>query len=243
MMSALPADHSTRIARAELSLTGLSIGDAFGERFFGEPDRVRDLIATRTTPRMPWGYTDDTVMALSVFEILERYGRVEQDALASAFGAKYLMDPNRGYGAGAHRLLHAVGRGADWRHASRASFGGVGSFGNGGGMRVAPIKGKSTTSVLKGISDDLESFYGNVVEHLAGYVAPAPKLPKEQVAISSEPAVAVESRVDASTHQPAYTEAESSGPSPGAAVLEPKAAAVASSLAAAASRVSDERAG
>jgi hypothetical protein len=48
-------------------------------------------------------------------------------------------------------------------------------------------KGKSTTSVLKGISDDLEAFYGNVVEHLAGYVAPAPKLPKEHAAGAVEP--------------------------------------------------------
>jgi hypothetical protein len=53
-------------------------------------------------------------------------------------------------------------------------------------------KGKSTTSVLKGISDDLEAFYRNVVEHLAGYVAPAPKLPKEHVASVAEGAVSVE---------------------------------------------------
>jgi hypothetical protein len=48
-------------------------------------------------------------------------------------------------------------------------------------------KGKSTTSVLKGISDDLEAFYGNVVEHLIGYVAPAPKLPREHTAGAVEP--------------------------------------------------------
>jgi hypothetical protein len=41
--------------------------------------------------------------------------------------------------------------------------------------------------VLKGISDDLEAFYGNVVEHLAGYVAPAPKLPKQHAAGEAEP--------------------------------------------------------
>jgi hypothetical protein len=28
-------DHQERIARAERSLEGLSVGDAFGERFFG----------------------------------------------------------------------------------------------------------------------------------------------------------------------------------------------------------------
>lgn len=138
-MNELPHDHAARTARARLSLDGLSLGDAFGERFFGAPDRVLEALATRTVPRRPWGYTDDTVMALAVFEVLERYGRIDQDALARAFGAKYLTDPNRGYGAGAHRVLHAVGRGADWRHAGRASFGGIGSFGNGGAMRVAPV--------------------------------------------------------------------------------------------------------
>lgn len=104
-MNQLPHDHAARTARARLSLDGLSLGDAFCERFFGEPDRVLGALATRTVPRRPWGYTDDTVMALAVFEILERYGRIEQDALARAFGAKYLTDPNRGYGAGAHRVL------------------------------------------------------------------------------------------------------------------------------------------
>lgn len=69
-MSARPPDHATRIARARLSLDGLSLGDAFGERFFGDPDRVADAIAARSLPRGPWGYTDDTVMALAVFEVL-----------------------------------------------------------------------------------------------------------------------------------------------------------------------------
>ena len=138
-MSALLPDHSARVARARLALEGLSLGDAFGERFFGEPEHVAAAIAARSVPRSPWNYTDDTVMALSVFEVLERRGCIDQDTLARAFGAKYFADPLRGYGAGAHLVLQAIGRGGDWRHASRASFGGVGSFGNGGAMRVAPV--------------------------------------------------------------------------------------------------------
>jgi hypothetical protein len=37
--SDLPRDHEARMDRARLSLAGLSVGDAFGERFFaqGEP--------------------------------------------------------------------------------------------------------------------------------------------------------------------------------------------------------------
>lgn len=68
-------------------------------------------------------------------------------------------------------------------------------------------KGKSTTSVLKGISDDLEAFYGNVVEHLAGYVAPAPKLPKEHAA--AEP-VSVAQPVASEAETPRGVERESS---------------------------------
>ncbi|HTE41367.1 MAG TPA: hypothetical protein VK629_11080, partial [Steroidobacteraceae bacterium] len=68
-------------------------------------------------------------------------------------------------------------------------------------------KGKSTTSVLKGISSDLEAFYGNVVEHLAGYVAPAPKLPKEHAA--TEP-VSVAQPVASETETPRGIERESS---------------------------------
>jgi hypothetical protein len=41
-------------------------------------------------------------------------------------------------------------------------------------------KGKSTANVLAGISQDLEEFYGRVVQQLVAYVPPAPKLPKER---------------------------------------------------------------
>jgi hypothetical protein len=70
-------------------------------------------------------------------------------------------------------------------------------------------KGKSTTSVLKGISDDLEAFYGNVVEHLAGYVAPAPRLPKEHAAGAVEP-VSVGLPAAAPIETPVELERESS---------------------------------
>jgi hypothetical protein len=40
----LPADHKERLARAHLSLDGLSVGDAFGQRFFYPPS-VESLIA------------------------------------------------------------------------------------------------------------------------------------------------------------------------------------------------------
>lgn len=124
----------TPLERAKLSLEGLSVGDAFGQQFFDHPPHN---IESRTLPNPPWYYTDDTEMTLSIFENLEQYGAVEQDALARAFAMRY--DPSRGYGPAMHRLLRQIDFGTDWRVAARESFEGQGSYGNGAAMRVAPI--------------------------------------------------------------------------------------------------------
>ena len=77
-------------------------------------------------------------MALAIFEVLDEFGRIEQDALAKRFAARYRAAPWRGYGAGAHRLLAQILGGNDWRAATAAVFSG-GSFGNGSAMRIAPL--------------------------------------------------------------------------------------------------------
>ena len=124
--------------RAWLSLEGLSVGDAFGERFFGVDEHVATLVERRAIPGgRTWRYTDDTEMALSIVEQLARAGSVDQDELANAFARR--MDPARGYGAGAYRILTHVREGGDWRRASRGNFRGDGPFGNGAAMRVAPL--------------------------------------------------------------------------------------------------------
>lgn len=127
------------IARARLSLEGLSLGDGFGERFFCAPEVLDYLLGERAMPAGPWRYTDDTVMALSIVEVLERHGAIESNRLADLFAKKYAEDPDRGYGGGAHRILRAVARGEDWRDLAPSVFGGTGSMGNGGAMRVAPL--------------------------------------------------------------------------------------------------------
>lgn len=132
-------DHEIRMRRALLALDGLSVGDAFGERFFGQPAIVEARIAQRVVPEGPWLTTDDTEMALGIVEVLDRHGRVDQDALAAVFGRRYLADPRRGYGGTAHGILQSLGLGASWRAISPAVFGGAGSMGNGGAMRVAPL--------------------------------------------------------------------------------------------------------
>lgn len=85
-------DHGNdeRLARARTSLEGLSVGDAFGEQFFSiRSDFVAEVIETRTLPRAPWTYTDDTLMALSIISILRQHAGVHQDRLARSFAERY----------------------------------------------------------------------------------------------------------------------------------------------------------
>jgi ADP-ribosylglycohydrolase len=86
---------------ARLSFDGLSVGDAFGERLFGEPADALARMARREPAPGPWRYTDDTERALSIVAVLETYGRIGQDALAKGFARR--MEDNRGYWIAAHR--------------------------------------------------------------------------------------------------------------------------------------------
>jgi ADP-ribosylglycohydrolase len=141
------------MTRALHALDGLSVGDAFGERFFVAPDVVEQLIESRALPRAPWSYTDDAEMATAIVDVLDEHDGIDQDALATTFAERYARDPHRGYGGGAHDILRALGDGVPWRVASSEAFGGMGSLGNGGAMRVAPVGGY--------FADDLDA----VVEH------------------------------------------------------------------------------
>jgi ADP-ribosylglycohydrolase len=133
-------DHSTRLERVRLALDGLSVGDAFGERFFTVSSLdLALMMSAGALPKPPWQYTDDTVMALGILAVLEQHGRIEQDALASAFAHNFGRDPFRGYGATAYDILGAINRGVPWRTAASEVFRGAGSLGNGGAMRVAPV--------------------------------------------------------------------------------------------------------
>ncbi len=123
--------------RAFNSLQGLSVGDAFGEKFFLHPDVAENIIAARAIPAVPWYYTDDTQMALSFYWVLREYGEINRDELAKSFARRY--DGQRGYGAGMQRLLLSIRDGAKWQDLSCNSFNGQGSYGNGAAMRVAPL--------------------------------------------------------------------------------------------------------
>lgn len=125
------------IERARCSLEGLSVGDAFGETFFINPDLVEELIAQRALASRTWHYTDDSLMAMSIFSVLRQHGHIDQPALARSFAERY--DRTRGYGSAMHRLLWAIKCGEDWSERAQSLFGGQGSFGNGAAMRIAPV--------------------------------------------------------------------------------------------------------
>lgn len=125
--------------RLERSLTGLSVGDAFGERFFWDQVLAAKRMETRELPaEVPWRYTDDTEMALAIADVIEANGEILGDALAQAFVRRFSREAWRGYGGGAMDLLEEIRRGTGWREAAKALFGG-GSYGNGGAMRAAPL--------------------------------------------------------------------------------------------------------
>jgi len=135
----LPADHAARMRRAEASLDGLSVGDAFGERFVGDVDVVRARIASRTVPRPTWDTTDETELAYAIVQVLDRYGRIDQDALADRFADRYQADAARGYGAVVHGILRAIGEGMPWRRVVREPFEGTGSMGSGAAARAGVV--------------------------------------------------------------------------------------------------------
>lgn len=130
---------SERLTRAWRSLDGLSVGDAFGEKFFGPDRSVLERIEKREVPTGRWQYTDDTEMALGIVEVLEERGAVDRDLLADVFARRFRNNRYRGYGATAQGILEAIGDRVPWELAARRVFNGEGSQGNGGAMRSAPV--------------------------------------------------------------------------------------------------------
>lgn len=128
------------IDRAQLSLEGLSVADAFGEQLLHAGPYARSLsLSERTAPvGRTWQWTDDTAMAISIVEELVA-GGIDPASLAQRYARRYIAEPARGYGRGAHEVLQAIASGAPHDIAAQALFGGEGSCGNGGGMRAAPI--------------------------------------------------------------------------------------------------------
>lgn len=128
-----------RIRYAKRALDGIALGDCFGQTFFVPDETARQRIKDREILNGPWHFTDDTVMAIGIYCILEKYGEINQDELARVFARNYALDWHRGYGGTAHSILRSIKEGKYWREAAAEVFDGMGSMGNGGAMRAAPV--------------------------------------------------------------------------------------------------------
>jgi ADP-ribosylglycohydrolase len=129
------------LERAKVALEGLSVADAFGEQWLHAGPAARETgLGRRIAPTgRSWMWTDDTAMAVSIVELLAAHGTIDPAPLADRFARRYVSDPARGYGRGAHAVLAEIAQGIPYDVAAARLFDGTGSCGNGGGMRSAPI--------------------------------------------------------------------------------------------------------
>ncbi|MEM9071907.1 MAG: ADP-ribosylglycohydrolase family protein [Myxococcota bacterium] len=123
--------------RALLALEGLSIGDALGDQFNAKTVAIGRCLLQRDAPPGPWRWTDDTLMACSVVEVLEAHGTLDPLLFADSLVARY--EPGRGYGPAMRRVLKDADSGAAAMHQCSQLFEGTGSYGNGAVMRIAPL--------------------------------------------------------------------------------------------------------
>jgi poly(ADP-ribose) glycohydrolase ARH3 len=124
--------------RARGALVGAFVGDALGLPYEGQPgDAVPDPVEMRDGRAPAGSYSDDTQMMIALAESLVRCGRIDEDDLASSFGAHF--DPQRGYGSGTRTVITLWASGMPITEAAERLFDGEGSPRNGAAMRVAPI--------------------------------------------------------------------------------------------------------
>jgi ADP-ribosylglycohydrolase len=131
--------NNKRLTPALKSLLGTSIGDAFGDSFFGETAIIKQRIKDRELHSGEWLFTDDTIMSIAIYKSLEKFGDIHQDYLAQEFSRNYLKDNYRGYGGTAHFILRTIGEGQNWQEVAQNVFEGMGSMGNGAAMRAGVI--------------------------------------------------------------------------------------------------------
>jgi len=148
----MPANHNERVERMQLSLDGLGLGDALGEMLSYHSVNAEKRLTENELPAGPWFHTDDTEMAISIVAVLKSHGELNQDALARRFARRFERDPDRGYGSMTRIQLREINAGAKWQEMSANAFGGQGSMGNGGAMRVAPL-GAYFSDDLAGCAD------------------------------------------------------------------------------------------
>ena len=120
------------------ALVGAAVGDALGARFEGAKSVKWSDLESLEQETGPLRYTDDTHMTLGMAHSLVEQRGFDGAHMAALFARNFVGEPWRGYGAGPPQVFQLLRQGVPWDQASRALFGGRGSFGNGAAMRVAP---------------------------------------------------------------------------------------------------------
>lgn len=120
------------------AMVGSGLGDAIGELAFKWPERERLCILVDRVKKLV--YTDDTAMTIGLAEsILEKKG-IDQEHLGEIFSRNFYQEPWRGYALGPPTIFSIVrDTGISYVETAKSLFGGSGSMGNGGAMRIAPV--------------------------------------------------------------------------------------------------------
>ncbi|XP_019887264.1 poly(ADP-ribose) glycohydrolase ARH3 isoform X2 [Ooceraea biroi] len=86
-------------------------------------------------------YTDDSAMTRALAESLIDKRDLDIVDVAKRFARSYQNEPDRGYGAGAASVLEKLltVKETDIKEPAKTLFDGLGSYGNGGAMRIAPM--------------------------------------------------------------------------------------------------------
>lgn len=120
------------------AMVGSALGDAIGELAFRwhEKESLRDVI-----DRMEkLVYTDDTAMAMGLAESILQDKGIDQQHLGEIFSRNFYREPWRGYASGPPTTFSIVrDTGMTYVQAAESLFGGSGSMGNGGAMRIVPV--------------------------------------------------------------------------------------------------------
>jgi poly(ADP-ribose) glycohydrolase ARH3 len=122
------------------ALLGAACGDAVGAPFEDVANVSRTLVTSWMSSDVPLRYTHDTAMTLVLARhLLSTAGAIDEDRLVREFAHEWQSDTTRGYGAAPPKIFRAVLAGAHWSTIASSAFGGTGSWGNGGAMRVTPV--------------------------------------------------------------------------------------------------------
>ena len=118
-------------------MLGCALGDALGSKYEGlfiDNDSIASV-----GMELVGRWTDDTHMMIGVAESLIECRGFNGEHMAWTFIRNWQREPWRGYGPGPPRVFRMILSGVPWLEAAKRLYGGSGSLGNGGAMRVAPI--------------------------------------------------------------------------------------------------------